>query len=169
MLWPVYLLGNFQYCGVAWVATFHITKNTTVSQRLILVNNTRNIPLQWHHNGRDGVSKHQIHDCLLSRLFRRRSKKISKLRVTGLCAGNSPMTDEFPTQRASNAENVSIRWRHHAKTKHYWSYVRKPPIISGLPLQRTCNSGSVLMSLCRHSVDIIREACASGAGSGLTF
>ena len=26
----------------------------------------------------------------------------------------SPVTGEFPAQRASNAENVSIRWRHHA-------------------------------------------------------
>ena len=39
----------------------------------------------------------------------RRSKKTSKLSVTGLCAGNSPVTNEFPAQRASNAENVSIR------------------------------------------------------------
>ena len=36
----------------------------------------------------------------------------SKLRVTGLCAGNSPVTGEFPAQKASNAENVSIWWRH---------------------------------------------------------
>ena len=28
-------------------------------------------------------------------------------------AGNSPMTSEFPAQKASNAENVSIWWRHH--------------------------------------------------------
>ena len=41
-------------------------------------------------------------------------KKISTLRVTGLCAGNSPETGEFPAQMASNAENVSIWWRHHA-------------------------------------------------------
>ena len=40
-------------------------------------------------------------------------KKTSKLRVTGLCAGNSPGTGEFPAQMASNAENVSIWWRHH--------------------------------------------------------
>ena len=33
--------------------------------------------------------------------------------VTGLCEGNSPVTGEFPVQRASNAENVSIWWRHH--------------------------------------------------------
>ena len=48
------------------------------------------IALQWRHNGRDSVSNHLPHDCLLNRLFRRRSKKTSKLRVTGLCAGNSP-------------------------------------------------------------------------------
>ena len=44
--------------------------------------------LQWRHNECDGVSNHQPHDCLLNLLFRRRSKKTSKLRVTGLCAGN---------------------------------------------------------------------------------
>ena len=72
------------------------------------------IPLQWRHNGRDSVSNHQPCECLLSRLIRRRSKKTSKIRVTGLCAWNSPETGEFPSQRAKNAENVSIRWRHHA-------------------------------------------------------
>ena len=71
------------------------------------------MPLQWRHNGRDCVSNHQPHDCLLNRLFRRRSKKTSKRRVTGLCAGNSPGTGEFPAQMASNVENVPIWWRHH--------------------------------------------------------
>ena len=42
---------------------------------------------------------------------RRRSRKTPKLRVTGLCSGNSPETDEFPAQMASNAENVSFWWR----------------------------------------------------------
>ena len=69
--------------------------------------------LQWRHNGADDVSNHQPHDCLLNRLFRCRSKKTSKYRVTGLCAGNSLVTSEFPAQMASNAENVSIQWRHH--------------------------------------------------------
>ena len=46
--------------------------------------------LRWRHNGCDSISNHQPHDCLLNRLFRRRSKKTLKLRVTGLCAGNSP-------------------------------------------------------------------------------
>ena len=47
-------------------------------------------PLRWRHNDQDGVSNHQPHGCLLNRLFRRRSNKTSKLRVTGLCVGNSP-------------------------------------------------------------------------------
>ena len=62
--------------------------------------------LQWRHNERDGVWNHQPHTCLLNGLFRPRSNKTSKLRVTGLCEGNSPGTGEFPAQRASNAENL---------------------------------------------------------------
>ena len=73
-----------------------------------------NFLLQWRHNGRDSVSNHQPRECLVNRLIRCRSKKTSKLRVTGLCAGNSLETGEFPAQRASNAENVFIWWRHHA-------------------------------------------------------
>ena len=76
--------------------------------------------LQWRHNGRDSVSNHQPHHCLLSRLFRRKSKKTSKVRVTGLCVGNSPVTGEFPAQMASNTENVSIWWRHHVKQRFVW-------------------------------------------------
>ena len=52
-------------------------------------------PLQWRYNERDGVSNHHPHDCLLNRLFRSRSKKTSKLRVTSLL-----VTGEFPAQRA---------------------------------------------------------------------
>ena len=56
---------------------------------------------------------YQPHGCLHNRLFRRRSKKISNLRVTGLLYGEFTGTGEFPAQRASDAENVSIRWRYH--------------------------------------------------------
>ena len=76
--------------------------------------------LRWRHNRHDGVSNYQPYDCLLNRLFGHRSKKTSKLRVTGLCAGNSPGTGEFPAQMTSTAEDVSIWWRHHewpVKTK----------------------------------------------------
>ena len=40
------------------------------------------------------------------------NKKTPKLRVTGLCEGNPPVTGGFPSQSASNAENASISWRH---------------------------------------------------------
>ena len=85
----------------------------TLHMGLVIVKADVGLTLRWRHNGRNGVSNHQPHDCLLNRLFRRRSKKTSKFRVTGLCAGNSPGTGEFPAQLASNAENVSIGWRHH--------------------------------------------------------
>ena len=62
------------------------------------------ISLQWRHIERDGVSNHPSLDCLLNRLFRCTSKKTSRLRITGLCEGNSPVTGEFPAQRASSAE-----------------------------------------------------------------
>ena len=58
----------------------------------------------WRHNGRHGVSNLRHLDYLLNHLFRRRSKKIPKLRVTDIWKGNPPVTGELPTQRASNAE-----------------------------------------------------------------
>ena len=82
--------------------------------------------LQWRHNERDGGSNHQPYDCLLNRLFRRRPTNTPKLRVTGLCEGNSPVTGEFPAQRASNAENVSIWWRHHVQL-HWFGRIPKGP------------------------------------------
>ena len=69
--------------------------------------------LQWCHNGQGDVSNHQPRDCLLNRLYRHRSKKTSKLRVAGVCAGNSLVTSECHAQKTSNAENVSIWWHHH--------------------------------------------------------
>ena len=67
-------------------------------------------PLHWRHNERDCDSNHWHLNCLRSRLSMRRSKKTSKLNVTGLCEGNSPVTGEFPAQKASNAKNASILW-----------------------------------------------------------
>ena len=57
------------------------------------------VPLRWRHNGRNGDSDHQPHDCLLNRLFRRRSKKTSKLHVTGLCAGPVNSPHKWPVTR----------------------------------------------------------------------
>ena len=96
--------------GKPWHLQYNCARDATAYQQASA--------LLWRHNGRDSVSNHQPHDCLLNRLCRRRSKKTSKLRVAGLCAGNSPWIGEFSAQMASNAENVSIWWRHHGYVYH---------------------------------------------------
>ena len=110
-----------------WSRKLHITRPSTVDRSQPIIEDvayvsspltgldryvTFDITLQWRHNGHDGVSNPQPHHCLLIRLFRLRSKT-SMLRATGLSVGNSPVTDDFPAQKASNAEKVSIWWRHH--------------------------------------------------------
>ena len=82
---------------------FYLNDNHFISQSIF--------SSRWRHNQRDGDSNHQSHDCLFNLLFRHRSKETSNLRGTGLCAGNSPGTGWIPR---TNAENVSIWWRHHA-------------------------------------------------------
>ena len=64
--------------------------------------------LQWRH-----AMACQITRLTIVYSTRHWSKKTSKLSLTGLCDRNSPVTGEFPAQRASNTENVSISWRHH--------------------------------------------------------
>ena len=62
---------------------------------------------RWRHNGRDGVSNHQPDDCLLNRLFRHRSKKRSKLRVTSLCGGPMNRPHKWPvTQKMFPFDDV---------------------------------------------------------------
>ena len=90
--------------------TSHVEKLTIIAGPFILP-----LTLHWRHNECDGVSNHQRLHCLLKCWFRRGSKKTSKLRVAGLCVGNSPVTGEFPAQKASNAETGSIWWRHEQK------------------------------------------------------
>ena len=121
--------------------TEDISESRMVLIRKTFVRNNLHSPwltLQWRHDKRIGVSNHQPHGCLLNRLFGRRSKIISKLRVTGLCAGNSPGTGEFPAQMASNAKNVSIWWRHHA---HGMSTSSEPPNHTIPFTWRACLSG----------------------------
>ena len=45
------------------------------------------ITIQWRHNERDGVSNHQPHDCLFSRLFKAQTKENIKTPRTGLLEG----------------------------------------------------------------------------------
>ena len=70
--------------------------------------------LQWCHNERHGVSNLRHLHCFSQQFVQVHIKQnIKAPRITCLCEGNPPVTDGFPSQRASNAENVSIWWRHH--------------------------------------------------------
>ena len=72
--------------------------------------------LRWRHNVRDSVSNHQPHHCLLSRLFRRRSKKTSKRCVTGLC-----LCGEFTGDRWIPRTNGQSRGKcFHLMTSSSW-------------------------------------------------
>ena len=83
------------------------------------------ISLRWRHNDHAGVSNHQANGCLLNRLFRRRSKKTSKLRVTGLCAGNSPGPVNSPhkgpvTQNFYVFSDLRPNKRLSKQSTHWW-------------------------------------------------
>ena len=96
--------------------------------------------LQWRHNGRDGVSNHQPHDCLLNRSDQRRHQAP---RHWPLC-GNSPMTDEFPAQMASNTEkmfpfNDVIRWCLFGLVQQSLQLARKAAIWN-LRISAICNT-----------------------------
>ena len=68
--------------------------------------------LRWRHNERHSVSNHQPHDYFLNGLFIK--ENIKAPRHWPLC-GEFTGTGEFPAQRTSHVENVSIWWRHHVK------------------------------------------------------
>ena len=90
-------INNWYFC-IIWCISQFIQHNNQLTKT---PTSTSIIPLRWRHNERDSVSNHQPHSCLLNRLFRRRSKKTSKLRVTGLCVWNSPVNSphKWPVMR----------------------------------------------------------------------
>ena len=114
------------WCHIEDVVICQVLFNVYCWQKGVISShgNSASSLLQWRHNEHDGVSNHQHHDCFLNHLFRRRTHKTLKLRITGLCARNSLVTKEFPAQRASNAENVSIWWRHHAIARPFIWFIQ---------------------------------------------
>ena len=75
--------------------------------------------LHWRHNGGDGVSNHLRLHCVLNCLFRRRSKKISKLCSTGLREGNpvdSP--HKGPVTRIMFPFDDVIMWKRYLHHMH---------------------------------------------------
>ena len=69
--------------------------------------------LQWRHNAHPGVSNHRRLDCLVYRLFKLTLKNPLKLALLAHREGNLPGTGGFLSQRAGNAETISIWWHHH--------------------------------------------------------
>ena len=103
MTWQYFLHHRPLVRGIHW-SLVDIPPNMPVNMFILLLawamcSWSRIILLLWRHNGCNAVSNHQRLDSLFNRLFRFRSKKTSKLCVTGLCEGNSPGTCEFPAQR----------------------------------------------------------------------
>ena len=98
-IWPVSPIQN-------WTRVTRWTPKDPMAARI--TGSLFGTTVQWRYNEHDGVSNHRRLDCLINRLFRRRSKKISKIHVTGFCDGNVPITGEFPAQRASNAEHIDV-------------------------------------------------------------
>ena len=127
------------------------TKRKTLKANVI---QTNLYTLQWRHNGRDGVSNHQPHECLFNRLFKAQIKENINTPRHWLCDGNSPVTGEFPAQMVSNAENVSIGRPHHDKTiiflqntskghsiAHPWGWATESFIVARLREPRDSNVG----------------------------
>ena len=100
-----------------------------------------------------GVMASQIISLTIvySTVYSGTDKKTSKLRVTGLCEGNSPVTGEFPTQMASHAENTSIWWHHHKlstiKTDFHYGHLPRGVFVNG----------KVIFCQCQHSMSIKKQ------------
>ena len=97
---------------LAYDPLFHTQRPVTIHIYFLAI---FHVKLLWRHNGHDGVSNHRPDDCVLNRSFRRISKKTSKLRVTGLCAGNSPGPVNSPhkgpvTRKMLPFDDVIMKW-----------------------------------------------------------
>ena len=110
------------------------------------------ITLQIRHDESEGVSNHELRDCLLNHLFMAQIKENSQLRVTGLC--------EFPEQMASNADNVSIWRRHHewlAAIKH-WILIYVSRVHFCIFFKEWFRRGNSVVLPITHSIDHLYHA-----------
>ena len=144
------LMVMFRACVIrCWVPSYnHHYTTMTVRHRVMLAA----MPLRWRHNEHDDTSNHQPHGCLLNRLFRRRSKKTSKLRVTGLCAGNSPGQVNSPhkwpvTRKMFTFDDVIMAF--HAFYMDLSSFVWMEPLeLTGIIHHINCASIGSKCALC---------------------
>ena len=88
------------------LAEFVLGNNVLHFLTFLTTDMPRLVGIHYSHNERDDISNPRRHDCLLNRLFAQIKGNIK-----------APVTGEFPAQRASNAENDSICWRHHVHVR----------------------------------------------------
>ena len=101
------------YCVLLWfgIGTWHKTEREPCAYSMTC--NGYLTVLSGLTSQRDGVSSHRRLDCLLNRLFRWRSKKTSKLGVTGLCEGwpvNSPRKHPVPRKMSPFDDIIMSQW-----------------------------------------------------------
>ena len=88
-------------------------------------------PLKWRHNERNDGSNHQRHDCVLNRLFRRRSKKTPKIDVSHWLGAS-----------LESALSLYYSWMPHYLMMWIFKQMRRPIALCGdrLYRQQICNS-----------------------------
>ena len=84
-------------------------------------------PLQWRHNGRDGVSNHQPHDCLLNRLFRhsgadqrKHQCSVSLAFVWGIHRWPVNSPHKGPVTRKMFQPFIRVQIKESIKAPHHW-------------------------------------------------
>ena len=101
----------------------HLTRNhwydysAMPQTELISVTKRDNCCFTATPNDRRDIWNYRSTECLFNSLFRLTTKKHQRSASLSLCQGNPPVTGGFPAQRDSNAENISIWWRHNM----HWS------------------------------------------------
>ena len=123
-------------------------------------------PLEWCHNERNNIWNHRRLDYLLSRLFRRSSKKTSTLRVTGLCEMKFTIWWRLHATQATNCSHGSADYQRMKPQSSTFTvlYEGNTRVSSGFSLQRASNMKSVSMSWRHHGMEklgISHDACSN--------
>ena len=128
-------------------------------------------PLEWCQNERDGIWNHRRLECLLRRLFRRRSKKTFTLRVTGLCEGKSAIWWRHHATRASNSL-FSWLFRLSQNSAFMVLWEGNTLVSSEFSLQRASKIKSVSMSWSHHGMEklgISHDTCSHFLSVGIVL
>ena len=100
-------------------------------------------------------------NSLFTRLFKLTSKKKTKPTLLALCKGNPPVAGGFPSQRASNAKNVSREWHfqgvRHCQTGAVWAIYIMYMELWGSWWRHQMETFSALLALCAGNSPVTAE------------